>query len=82
VHDEEGQGRPSLVTYDLVQHVDKLVSKRLRFTISELSLEFPEVSLTVLYEMVTKNLAATSFVPDGCQKCSLMFTKHKEWCQL
>ena len=29
-----------------------------------------------------KNLATTSFVLDGCQKCSLMFTKHKEWHQL
>jgi hypothetical protein len=28
VHDEGGQGRPSLVTYDLVQHVDKVVCKR------------------------------------------------------
>jgi len=28
MHDEGGQGRPSLVTDDLVQHVDKVVRKR------------------------------------------------------
>jgi hypothetical protein len=28
LHDEGGQGRPSLVTDDLVQHVDKLVHGR------------------------------------------------------
>ena len=49
VHDEGGQGRPSLVTDDLVQHVDKVVRERRRFTISELSLDFPQVCRTVLY---------------------------------
>jgi transposase len=44
VHDEGGQGQPSLVTDDLVQHIDKLVSERHGFTVSELSLEFPQVS--------------------------------------
>jgi len=82
-HDEGGQGRPSLVTDELVQHIDKVVRERRRFTISEHSVEFPQVCRMVLYEIVTqKNLATTSFVPDGCHKCSLMFTKHKEWRQL
>ncbi|GFG37382.1 hypothetical protein Cfor_11189 [Coptotermes formosanus] len=54
IHDEGGQGRPCLVTDDLVQHVDKLVCKQCRFTISELSLEFPQVSQKVLYEIATK----------------------------
>ena len=43
VHDEGGQGRPSLVTDDLVQHVDKVVRERRQFTIFELALEFPQV---------------------------------------
>jgi transposase len=66
VHDEGGQGRPSLVTDDLVQHTDALVRERHWFTISELSLEFPQVSWMVLYEILMKNLATKSFVPDGC----------------
>ena len=51
---EGGQGWPSLVTDDLVRHVDKVVRERRKFTISELSLEFPQVCGTVLYEIVTK----------------------------
>ena len=43
VHDEGGQGRPSLVTDDLVQHINKVVHEQRQFTISELSLEFPQV---------------------------------------
>jgi len=43
VHVEGGKGRPSLVTDDLKQHVDKVVRERRRFTISELSPEFPQV---------------------------------------
>ncbi|GFG34212.1 hypothetical protein Cfor_00478 [Coptotermes formosanus] len=76
MHDEGGQGWPSLVTEDLVRHIDKPVRKRHRFPVSEFSLEFPQVSPMVLYEIVAKNLATTSFVPDGCsaprQQLSLM----------
>jgi hypothetical protein len=61
VRDEGGQGRPSLVTDDLVQHVDKLVCEWRRFTLSELLLEFPQVSWTVLYEIVTKKLGYYKF---------------------
>jgi len=61
LHDEGGQGRPSLVTDDLVQHVDKVVRERCQFTISELSLEFPQVCQTVLYEIVTKKLGYHKF---------------------
>jgi transposase len=60
-HDDEGQRQPSLVTDDLAQHVDTLVSERRGFTISELSLEFPQVSRKVLYETVTKNLGYHKF---------------------
>jgi len=49
------------VTDNLVQHVDKVVRERRRFTISELSLEFPQVCQTVLYETVTKKLGYHKF---------------------
>jgi histone-lysine N-methyltransferase SETMAR len=61
IHDEGGQGWPPVETDDLVQHVDKLVRERCRFTISELSLEFPQVSGMVLYEIVTKKLGYHKF---------------------
>jgi hypothetical protein len=53
----------SLVTNsDLVQHVDKLVRERHRFTTSELSLESHQVSRrTVLYEIVTEKLGYHKF---------------------
>jgi len=49
------------VTDDLVQHVDKVVRERRRFTITELSLEFPQDCRTVLYETVTKKLGYHKF---------------------
>ena len=49
------------MTDNLVQHVDKVVRERRRFTISELSLEFPQVCQTVLYETVTKKLGYHKF---------------------
>jgi hypothetical protein len=47
--DEERSGRSSIVTGDLVQSVDHKMCERRRFTISEVSFEFPQISLTVLY---------------------------------
>jgi hypothetical protein len=53
VHDEERSGRPSVVSDDLVQSVDQKISERRRFTISELSCEFPQISRALLYEIIT-----------------------------
>jgi transposase len=69
-HDEVGQGRPSLMTDELKQHIEKLVHKRCRFTTSALSLEFPQVSRMVLYETVTKK----TWLPQvSCQMGALMW---------
>jgi hypothetical protein len=56
VHDEERSGRASVVSDDLVQSVDQKVSERWSFTISELSYEFPQISRTLLYEIITVRL--------------------------
>jgi hypothetical protein len=61
VHDEERSGRPSLVSDDLVQSVDQKICERRRFTISELSCEFPHISRTVLYEIITDRLGYHRF---------------------
>jgi hypothetical protein len=53
VHDEEQCGRPSVVSDDLVQSVDQNICEIQRFTISELSCEFPHISHNVLYEIIT-----------------------------
>ena len=44
VHDESRSGRPSLVNDDLVRKVNERVRDDRRFTISDLSLHFPQIS--------------------------------------
>ncbi|GFY30222.1 histone-lysine N-methyltransferase SETMAR [Trichonephila clavipes] len=56
VHDEERFGRLSVITDDLIQAVETKIRENRRFTIATLSLEFPEVSRSVVYEIVTKDL--------------------------
>jgi len=48
VHDEERSGRPSLVN-DLVRKVNDRVRDDRRFTISDLSLHFPQISRTLCH---------------------------------
>jgi hypothetical protein len=49
-------GRPSVVSDDFVEKGDQKIGERWRFTITELSCEFPEISHTVLYEIITIRL--------------------------
>jgi len=51
VHDEARSGRPSLVNDDLVRKVNERVRDDRRFTISDLSLHFPQISSTLLYDI-------------------------------
>jgi len=51
VHDEARSGRPSLVNDDLVRNVNERVSDDRRFTISDLSLHFSQISNSLLYEI-------------------------------
>jgi len=53
VHDEARSGRPSLVNDDLVRNVNERVRDDRRFTFSDLSLHFPQISRTVLYGIVS-----------------------------
>jgi len=52
-HDEVRSGRPSLVNDDLVRKVNERVRDDRRFTISDLSLHFPQISRTLLYGIVS-----------------------------
>jgi len=51
VHDEARSERPSLVNDDLVPKVNERVRDDRRFTISDLSLHFPQMSRTLLYDI-------------------------------
>ena len=47
VHDEARSGRPSLVNDDLARKFNERVCDDRRFTISDLSLHFPQISRTL-----------------------------------
>jgi len=59
VHDEARSGRPSLVNNNLVHKVNKRVRDDRRFTISDLSLHFPQISRTLLCGNVSSHLGRT-----------------------
>jgi hypothetical protein len=61
-------GRLSVVSDDLIQSVDQQICERRHFTISELSCEFPQISCTVLYEIITVRLGYHKF-------CTALFSK-------
>jgi len=56
MHDEARSGRPSLVNDDLVRKVNKRVHDDKRFTIFDLSLHFPQISRTLLYDIISRHL--------------------------
>jgi len=53
VHDEARSGSPSLVNDDLVRKVNERERDDRRFTISDLSLHFPQISRTLFYDNVS-----------------------------
>ena len=57
VHEEERSGQPSVIKDDLVvEKVNTTIRGNRCFTISELSLEFPQVSRSVIYNIVSEKL--------------------------
>ena len=54
LHNEARSGRPSLVNDDLVRKVNERVHDDRRFTFSDLSLHFPQISRTLLYDIVSR----------------------------
>jgi len=53
VHDEARSGGSSVVNDDLVRKVNEGVRDDRRFTISDLSLQFPQISRALLYDIVS-----------------------------
>ncbi|KAL4126648.1 hypothetical protein QTP88_010857 [Uroleucon formosanum] len=73
VHDEEKSGRPSIVTDDLVAKVNEKIRENRRFTITELSLCFPQISRTLLFEIFSQKLGYDKFCARWVPK---LFTDH------
>lgn len=79
IHDEDCTAWPSLITDELVQCACKKVCENRRFTVNELSNNFPEISLTVLYETLTEKLHYTKSVLHGYQKFLLRPTRSRSF---
>ncbi|GBM73899.1 hypothetical protein AVEN_217240-1 [Araneus ventricosus] len=56
VHDEARSGRPFVVNDGLVAKVNEKIRENRQFTIRMLYVEFPQISKTVLHEIVTNRL--------------------------
>ncbi|GBM69911.1 hypothetical protein AVEN_96427-1 [Araneus ventricosus] len=56
IHDDSRSGRPSVMMDVMVASVEAKILENRRFTISTLSNDFPEVSRSVLYKIVSKKL--------------------------
>ena len=56
VYDAERSGRPSDITDALKQKVNRIIGENRHFTISEVYEQYPEVSRTIVYEIVTEHL--------------------------
>ncbi|GBM56337.1 hypothetical protein AVEN_60318-1 [Araneus ventricosus] len=56
VHDDSRSGRPSVIMDDMVASVEAKILENRLFTISTLSSDFPEVSRSVLYKIVSEKL--------------------------
>ena len=56
MHDEARSGRPSLVNDDLVRKVNERGRDDRRFTMPDLSLHFPQISRTLLHDIVSSHL--------------------------
>ena len=56
VHDDPWSGRPSVVNEDLVRAVEEKIRENRWFTITSLSLHFPQISRSLLHEIVSGDL--------------------------
>ncbi|GBO24674.1 Histone-lysine N-methyltransferase SETMAR, partial [Araneus ventricosus] len=61
IHDVSRNGRPSVVSADLIKEIDEKIRLLRNFTITQLSEHLPNISRTVLYETVTGKLGYRKF---------------------
>jgi hypothetical protein len=76
VHNEARSGRPSLVNDDLVRKVNERVRDNRRFTVSGLSLHFPQISRTLLHDIVSSYLDYRKV----CVVPKMLTEEHKKQC--
>jgi len=62
VHDDPRSGRPSVVNKDLVCAVEEKIRENRRFTITSLSLHFPQISRSLVHEIVSDKLKFRMYI--------------------
>ena len=60
-HDEERSGRQTIVTDELVAKINEKIHENCHFTITEFSFEFPQISQSLLHDIVTDKLGYHKF---------------------
>ena len=84
VHDDPRSGRPSVVNEDLVRAVEEKIRENRLFTITPLSLHFPQLSRSLLHKIVSEvkeavttcfASQAASFYDEGIQKLVQRYDK-------
>jgi len=65
VHDDPWSGRPSVVNEYLVRAVEEKIIENRRFTITSLSLHFPQISWSLLHDIVSDKLSFGNCVHAG-----------------
>ncbi|GBN45212.1 hypothetical protein AVEN_186090-1 [Araneus ventricosus] len=78
VPDEARSGRPSVVNDDLVAKVNEKIRENRRFAIRMICDEFPQISKTVLHEIVTNRLNYRRLCSRWVRKCLRMSTKRSD----
>jgi hypothetical protein len=80
-HDKEQSGHPSLITDDLKNRIDQHIRTNRRFTFDEIRKKFPQVSRSLIHEIVTDHLhhKEKKIVQDGFHGCSLKSTGVRVW---
>jgi len=69
VHEEQRNGRPSLISYNLLQETEEETRANRRVMIRELHHIICEVSKTTIHKAVTEELGTENCAHAGCPQC-------------
>jgi transposase len=78
VHDKQRNGRPSLISYDLLRETEGEIRANQHVTIRELHHIIPEVSKTTIHEAVTEKLGYRKLCARWVPK-TLTITERNRW---
>jgi hypothetical protein len=79
VYDEERSGRPTIVTDELVAKINEKIHENRHFTITVFSLEFPQISRSLLHEIVMEKLGYHKFCARWVPKLLSEDHKNSAW---